>query len=71
MHLFRTILISLATFAVNCLAQPYTITTIAGTDRLLNDKPANTVPLRDPRSIAVDGGGGVYIADGIDNRIRR
>jgi DNA-binding beta-propeller fold protein YncE len=71
MHLYRTILLSLAAFAVNGFAQPYTITTIAGTDRLLDGKPANTVPLRDPWSVIADGGGGVYIADGLDNRIRR
>jgi hypothetical protein len=69
--MFRKTLLALAVFAANGLAQPYIITTIAGTDRLLDGKPANTVPLRDPLSLVADGGGGLYIADGLDNRIRR
>src|SRR5258707_218797 len=71
MYTYRRILLALAAFAGNGLTQPYTITTIASTDRLLDGKPANTVPLRDPWSLAADGGGGVYIADGLDTRIRR
>jgi len=52
-------------------SQPYTITTVAGTDRLLDGHSANTVPLRGPISVAVDSIGNLYIADAYDNRIRK
>lgn len=68
---YYVILFSLAAFSVNGLAQPYIITTIAGTNRVLDGSPSTAVPLRDPRSVAVDGAGGIYIADSLDNRIRR
>src|ERR1700676_4734130 len=68
---YYVILLSLAGFCLNGLAQPYIISTIAGTNRLLDGSPAAMVPLRDPRSVAVDAAGGVYIADSLDNRIRR
>ena len=63
-------LIILAAFAVSGLSQPYTISTVAGTARLLDGSAANTAPLRDPTAVVADAGGGFYIADGIDNRIR-
>ncbi|MGD0299632.1 MAG: hypothetical protein ABSE86_21285 [Bryobacteraceae bacterium] len=52
-------------------SQPYTITTVAGTDRLLDGHSANTVPLRSPVAVAVDSNGNLYIADASDNRIRK
>src|SRR5579884_1796753 len=61
---------SLAVFVLNGLAQPYIITTVGGTDRLLDGNQAKTVPLRDPTSISVDSSGGIYIADSADNRVR-
>jgi len=53
------------------LAQSYLTTTFAGSSRLLDGQPANTVPLRYPWGIAEDGAGNVYFADFSDNRIRR
>src|SRR5258708_36193473 len=52
-------------------SQPYIISTIAGTDRLLDGNPAINVPLRDPRAIKVDVAGNFYIVDTADNRIRK
>src|ERR1700720_1764886 len=52
-------------------AQPYTISTIAGTARLLDGGNATSAPLREPRSVAIDGAGSLYIADTSDNRIRK
>lgn len=52
-------------------SQPYTITTVAGTDRLLDGHSASSAPLRSPVSIAQDSAGNVYIADISDNRIRK
>src|ERR1700689_5229526 len=52
-------------------AQPYIITTVAGTDRLLNGHIATIVPLRAPIAVSVDSAGNLYIADEIDNRIRK
>lgn len=52
-------------------AQPYIIGTVAGTSRLLDGTAANSVPLRSPRSVALDASGNVYIADSGDNRIRK
>jgi uncharacterized protein (TIGR03437 family) len=52
-------------------SQPYAISTVAGTDRLLDGHPANTVPLRGPVAVAVDASGNLYIADAEDNRIRK
>lgn len=61
---------------LTCLALPahsqlYTISTVAGTDRVLNGHAANMVPLGDPRSVSVDRSGNYYVVDGGDNRIRR
>jgi trimeric autotransporter adhesin len=52
-------------------AQPYTITTVAGTNRLLDGSIAASAPLREPRSVAIDPAGNLYIADTSDNRIRK
>ena len=52
-------------------SQPYTITTVAGTTRLLDGHSANTVPLRGPIAVAADSSGNLYIADADDNRIRK
>src|SRR5258708_19236692 len=52
-------------------SQPYIISTIAGTDRLLDGNPAINVPLRDPRTIRVDAAGNLYIVDTGDHRIRK
>ena len=53
------------------LAQSYLTTTVAGTTRLLDGKPATNVPLRRPWGIAQDSAGNFYIADSGDNRVRR
>ena len=52
-------------------AQPYTISTVAGTARLLDGGNATSAPLREPRSVAIDAAGNLYIADTSDNRIRK
>jgi uncharacterized protein (TIGR03437 family) len=52
-------------------SQPYIISTVAGTDRLLDGNAAINVPLRDPRTIRVDAAGSLYIADTGDHRIRK
>jgi hypothetical protein len=52
-------------------SQPYIISTIAGTDRLLDGNAAINVPLRDPRVIKVDASGNLYIADTGGHRIRK
>jgi len=69
----RTSAISFVFFCLAFVAwsQPYTISTVAGTDRLLDGHPANTVPLRGPIAVAVDASGNLYIADAQDNRIRK
>jgi len=51
--------------------QPYVISTVAGTNRLLDGKSASSVPLRSPLAIALDSAGNLYIADENDNRIRK
>ncbi len=58
-------------FSWNAWSQPYTISTIAGTDRLLNGSSATAAPLRDPIAVAADSSGNIYIADDTDNRIRK
>jgi len=54
-----------------CRAQPYIITTVAGTDRVLDGKSGTVVPLRAPHAVAADSAGNVYIADTDDNRVRK
>jgi uncharacterized protein (TIGR03437 family) len=58
-------------FSWNAWSQPYTISTIAGTTRLLDGGSATLAPLREPISVAVDSSGNIYIADEADNRIRK
>ena len=55
----------------NAWSQPYIISTIAGTTRLLDGGPANAAPLRSPIAVALDAQGNLYIADEDDNRIRK
>jgi len=57
--------------ALCCYSQPYIITTVAGTDRLLDGHSASSVPLRAVHTLAADGAGNLYIADTDDNRIRK
>jgi uncharacterized protein (TIGR03437 family) len=66
-----TLLGFLSLSVLDLLGQPYTISTVAGTDRLLDGGSAASAPLRQPRSVAADASGNVYIADTTDNRIRR
>src|SRR5690349_5683499 len=61
----------LCLWVVDLHSQPYTISTVAGTSRLLDGGSATLAPLRDPRGVAVDGAGNLYIADTSDNRIRK
>ena len=58
-------------WVVDLQSQPYTISTVAGTNRLLDGGSATLAPLRDPRGVAVDPAGNLYIADTADNRIRK
>src|SRR5271154_917342 len=58
-------------FSCNAWSQPYTISTVAGTTRLLDGGSATSAPLREPISVAVDSSGNLYIADEADNRIRK
>jgi uncharacterized protein (TIGR03437 family) len=58
-------------FSWNAWSQPYTISTIAGTSRLLDGSSATSAPLREPISIAADASGNIYIADPADSRIRK
>ena len=61
--------VSLLAFNVISWSQPYVISTVAGTARLVPGSMANATPLRDPRSVALDAGGNLYIADTADNRV--
>lgn len=69
----HTSVISFVFFCLGFVAwsQPYTISTVAGTDRLLDGHAAITAPLRAPIAVAVDASGNLYIADALDNRIRK
>jgi uncharacterized protein (TIGR03437 family) len=58
-------------FAASARSQPYTISTIAGMNRLLDGHPATSAPLRGPIAVAADTAGNLYIADEFDNRIRK
>jgi uncharacterized protein (TIGR03437 family) len=58
-------------FCWNARAQPYTISTIAGTTRLLDGGSATAAPLREPIAVVADPNGNIYIADETDNRIRK
>lgn len=61
----------LLSIAASLDAQPYTITTIAGTARLLDGHPATSAPLRTPIGVLLDSAGNLYIADEYDNRVRK
>ena len=52
-------------------SQPYSISTIAGANRVLNGGAATSAPLRSPQSVAVDSAGNLYISDSDDSRIRK
>ena len=65
------VILLLSCGALSLLSQPYTITTVAGTDRLLDGHLATSVPLRSPTAIALDNSGNLYIADRDDNRVRK
>ena len=72
--LIRVCLLSFACFIMAqgySWAQPYTISTVAGTSRLLDGSNATTVPLRSPQGVVVDSIGNIYISDTSDNRIRK
>src|SRR5262245_55765417 len=75
MSFFRKLLLPTiisALFAVQTLSgQSYSLTTIAGSDRLRDGKQATTVPLRYPWGTAQDEAGNIYIADQADHRIRK
>src|SRR5579885_739948 len=71
MNTFARFLAAFALNALPALAQIYTISTIAGTDRVLNGSNATAVPFRDPRYVAIDTGGSLYISDTGDSRIRK
>jgi uncharacterized protein (TIGR03437 family) len=58
-------------FSLNAWSQPYVISTLAGTPRLLDGSLATATPLREPISVAVDSSGNLYIADQADSRIRK
>jgi trimeric autotransporter adhesin len=71
MRTIALVLFTCVCFSWNGWSQPYTITTIAGTSRLLEGSTATSAPLREPISVAVDGSGNLYIADQADSRIRK
>src|SRR5215831_7016487 len=70
MRIFAVVALTVAS-CLSCWCQPYTISTIAGTDRVLNGTNASGVPLRDPAHVAIDGAGNLYISDILDSRIRK
>ncbi len=53
------------------LAAQYRIATVVGGDHLREGAPATTAMFRNPRAMAVDPQGNIYIADTEDNRVRR
>jgi hypothetical protein len=73
LNMFRAIsAVTLLLFGSSVLcSQPYTISTIAGTDRVLDGSSATSAPLRSPIAVAADSGGNLFIADRDDNRIRK
>jgi uncharacterized protein (TIGR03437 family) len=67
----RCIFTALLILPASSWAQSYTLTTVAGGDRLGDGKPATSVALRDPWAAVQDAAGNIYIADRADNRVRR
>src|SRR5579883_300376 len=67
----RYLLVLLTFTASISFAQSYCLSTVAGTNRLRDGKPANTVPIRYPYGIAQDSAGNIYFADNDDNRVRK
>ncbi len=71
MRTIALLLLSYVCFSGEAWCQPYIISTVAGTDRLMNGSPATSAPLRLPVDVALDAQGNLYIADAADNRIRK
>lgn len=65
------VLLACSFFPANAWSQPYLISTLAGTPRLLDGSQATVAPLRTPVAVAVDASGNLYIDDESDNRIRK
>src|SRR5436305_2039259 len=71
MTLLRCLPATLALLSNFVFAQSYTMTTVAGSNRLREGSQAKTVPLRYPYGVAQDSAGTVYFADSSDHRIRK
>ena len=69
--LFTVPLLLALTVAADSSAPQYTIATVAGSDASGDNSLATYVPLLQPEGVAIDGLGGVYVADAADNRVRR
>ena len=72
--LFGSLLVCLTLFTAVSGAQPqasYRIDTVAGRLVIGDEGPASEAQLRDPRTVAVDGEGNLYIADVGNQRIRK
>jgi sugar lactone lactonase YvrE len=67
----KWLLVTCVIAQVPVYSQNYIITTVAGANRVTEGSPATSEPLRTPASVALDSGGNLYVADGLDNRIRR
>ena len=63
--------VSIAFLAPVLSAQIYTVSTVAGSTRLLDGGPAASAPLRSPIAVVTDPAGNLYIADTADNRVRK
>lgn len=71
MRNLRAVTVAIFLSVFPAFSQPYTITTVAGTNRLLDGQPATTAPLRAPCGVVVDRSGNLYVADRDDNRVRK
>ncbi|MEP6963636.1 MAG: hypothetical protein ABI995_16265, partial [Acidobacteriota bacterium] len=69
--MLRHLMLFLLLSATRLHGQSYTLTTIAGSDRVGDGRQATTVPLRFPYGTAQDAAGNIYVADRDDHRIRR